>query len=400
MINSNTDEIADASGIAAFFLRFRSKRALARAAVGLALAALAACASAPENAAFEIPVFPPPPADPRFVYERTLTGSGDVIVETGQDKFRRFATGESRRGKGFSKPFGIAVDRGRIYVSDTVSRHVHMLDLVGHQYAEFGVKGNGRLTKPLGLALDDQGRIYVCDGSARRVAVFSRDGEFLTAVGGDDSLLRPSGVAVSKDGSRIYVVDTGGVSSEDHRVRVFSYEGAHIGDIGRRGAGDGEFNLPLAVHMGSDARLHVLDTGNFRVQSFDEQSKVVNIFGRPGRYAGQFSHAKSLTTDPDGRIYVADTGFGVVQVFTSDGRVLMSIGNRSETPGPANFILPAGVAVDVDGRVYVVDQFYAKVDVFRPAFLPPDWPVGTPYHSAPGMGFAEEAAQEAAVEAN
>lgn len=392
MIKARADEMIEIALSAGFMTGFLSLQTLSRAVIALLLAVLAACSSGPKGVAFENPVFPPPPADPRFVYERTLTGSGDVVIETGKDKFRRFATGESRRGIGFSKPFGIAVDRGRLYVSDTVSRHVHMLDLVAHRYAEIGVKGNGRLTKPLGIALDEQGRVYVCDGSARRIAVFSSEGEFLTAVGDDDLLLRPSGVTVSKDGSKIYVVDTGGVSNDSHRVRVFSYEGAHLGDIGRRGAGDGEFNLPLAVHLAPDSLLHVLDTGNFRVQSFDQQSKMVNAFGRPGRYAGQFSHAKSLTTDLDGRIYVADTGFGVVQVFTPDGRVLMSIGNRSETPGPANFILPAGVAVDVDGRVYVVDQFYAKVDVFRPAFLPRDWPIGAPYHSAPGMGFENEPA--------
>lgn len=369
------------------FDRLKRRRLLRGAAIAIGAAAMAACSSGPQNVAFEIPVFPPPPADPRFIYERTITGSSDVVVETGQDKFRRFATGESRRGKGFSKPFGIAVDHGRIFVSDTVSRHVHMLDLAAEQYAEIGVKGNGRLTKPLGLALDDQGRLYVCDGSARRIAIYSREGEFITAVGGDESLMRPSGVAVSKDGAKIYVVDTGGVSSQDHRVRVFSPSGDLLSDIGRRGGGDGEFNLPLAAYMGPNSQLHVLDTGNFRVQSFDENDKPVNKFGRPGRYAGEFSHAKAIATDADGRIYVADTGFGIVQVFTPDGRILMSIGNRSETPGPANFILPAGVAVDVDGRVYVIDQFYAKIDVFRPVFLPADWPVGTPFHDAPGMGF-------------
>ena len=47
----------------------------------------------------------------------------------------------------------------------------------------------------------------------------------------------------------------------------------------------------------------------------------------------------------------------------------MFIGGRSYTPGPANFMLTAGLAVDEDGRVYVVDQYFRKVDVFRPAAL-------------------------------
>lgn len=349
--------------------------------------ATASCASTPAVEKQEPLVYPPPPALPRFVYERTIMGSGDVVVETSADKFRRFATGEQIRGQGFSKPFDILVRRGRIYVSDTVARHVHMLDLNEKRYAEIGVKGNGRLVKPLGLALDEEGRLYVCDGSAKRVVIFSPEGEFLGAVGGERMLERPTGVAVTPDGSRIFVVDTGGVNSRNHRVRVFDPQGRHIADIGERGSGEGEFNLPLNADMGPDGTLRVLDTGNFRVQAFSPELKIVNVFGKPGRYAGNFSHAKGIATDADGRIYIADTGFGVVQIFNPDGRVLMSLGARSETPAPGNFILPAGVSVDRDGRVYVVDQFYRKIDVFRPAFLPEDWPAGADYHATPGYSF-------------
>ncbi len=354
---------------------------------GLLAIAAAACATVPVLEEVKIPVYPPAPALPRFVYERTLTGSGDVMVETSGDRFRRFATGEQIRGKAFSKPFDIEVRHGRIYLSDTVSRRVHMLDLNEKSYVEIGVNGNGRLVKPLGLALDDAGRLYVCDGSAKRVVIFNRDGKFLGAVGGEEMLERPTGVAVDPDGSRIFVVDTGGVDSQNHRVRIFDQEGRHLGDIGERGSAEGEFNLPLNAAMGADHNLRVLDTGNFRVQSFSPELKVNNTFGKPGRYAGDFSHARGIAMDADSRIYVADTGFGNVQIFTSDGSVLLSIGERSETPGPGNFILPAGVSVDLDGRIYVVDQFYSKIDVFRPAFLPEDWPAGRDYHLTAGYSF-------------
>jgi sugar lactone lactonase YvrE len=351
---------------------------------------LVSCASAPVQQEVEIPVYPQPPAPARFVYERTITGSGDIIVETGQDRFRRFATGEVERGKGFAKPFDIVVRHGRIYVSDTVQRKVHMIDLVAHKYQEIGVKGNGRLTKPLGLDLDEQGRLYVCDGTAKRVVIFGPDGEYIGAVGSEEMLERPSGVAVSRDGSKIYVVDTGGVRSQDHRVRVFSPNGDHLGDIGTRGAGAGEFNLPLNANVDEQGILWVLDTGNFRVQSFSPDAKLLNTFGKPGRYAGQFSHAKGIDSDLDGRIYVSDTGFGVVQIFSPDGRVMMSLGNRSESNGPGVLLLPAGVSVDVDGRVYVVDQFFQKVEVFKPVFLPASWPYGQDYHTTPGLGFLDD----------
>ena len=364
----------------------------------VALALLAACATPPPPPEIEFPVYPPPPAPARFIYERTITGSGDVIEETRSDKLKRFATGETIRGRGFAKPFDIVVRSGRLYVSDTVSRRVHMIDLVEKRYAEIGVKGYGRLTKPLGMDLDDFGRLYVCDGSAKRVVVYGPEGEYLTAFGGEEFLERPTGVAVSGDGGRIYVVDTGGVRSPNHGIYVFDGEGRHIGERVGRGAGPGEFNLPLSAAIGPDGGLRVLDTGNFRIQAFSPDLSVIDSFGKPGRYAGNFSHAKGVDIDAEGRIYVSDTGFGVVQIFTPDGRILMSLGNRSENPAPGALLLPAGVAVDFDGRVYVVDQFYRKIDVFRPAFLPEDWPIGRNYREFDGAGFSDDLAEADVVE--
>jgi hypothetical protein len=66
---------------------------------------------------------------------------------------------------------------------------------------------------------------------------------------------------------------------------------------------------------------------------------------------------------------VIDAAFGNFQIFNSKGQLLLSIGNRSNTDGPAKFSLPSSIAVDDDGRVYVVDQYFRKVDVFRPAAL-------------------------------
>jgi len=324
----------------------------------------------------EIPVYPPPPEKPRYIFEESIYSSQSVAPETGMARFKRFATGQSTRGKGFGKPFGIVAMNGRIYVGDTVARRVHAFDYAGKRYFDFGHRGQGRLVKPLGMAGDAAGRVYVCDGTAKRVAIYDTEGKFVMAIGGKDYLQRPSGVAVSRDGSRVYVVDTGGVKSQDHRVRVFDGQGTHLFDIGKRGMGDGEFNLPLSAAVGPNGNLYVVDAGNFRVQVFSPDGQFLSKFGRLGRQFGQFSHPKGIAVEDDGKIFVTDTAFANFQIFNQQGRLLLFIGERNERGGPGVFILPAGIAVDVDGRVYVVDQFFRKVDVFRPADLPADTPRG------------------------
>lgn len=341
------------------------------------VALLASCAAAPEQKEVNL-VYPPPPEQPRYYYEMTITGSGNVAEETASERFRRFATGEAARGQGFGKPFGLVAVAGRIYVGDTLSRHVAMLNFPENTYKEFGNSGIGRLAKPLGMAADAAGRIYVCDGTSKRVVIYDRDGAYISAVGGDEQLERPSAVAVSSDGSRIYVVDTGGVNSQNHRVRVYDQAGSHLYDIGTRGSGPGQFNLPLSAAVAPDGRLYVLDSGNFRVQAFAPDGRYLFEFGSAGRTPGHFSHPKSIAVDRDGKVFVSDSGFANIQIFDAQGRILMFMGNRSDRGGPGDFILPAGVAVDQDGRVYMVDQFFRKIEVFRPATLPKGAPMGQP----------------------
>jgi DNA-binding beta-propeller fold protein YncE len=341
-------------------------------------ALIASCASPGTSAppAAEEPrpdlVFPPPPEQARFVFERTILGSADVISEDSETRWRRVLTGETKTSTGFSKPFDVEACQGRIYVSDTVRRSIMLFDVPNGTFSEFGTTEPGELRKPLGMAIDDDCNLYVVDGSARRVIVYDQDGVFLSAFGGMDMFERPSHVDVDADARYAYVVDTGGVSSQLHRVRVFDIaSGEHVFDIGGRGSGPGEFNLPRDVAVGRDGRIYVVDGANFRVQVFESDGTYVSTFGSIGVYPGQFSRPKGVATDPDGNVYVTDTAFGNFQIFDANGQLLLFVGSRSETLEPARYMLPAGIGVDEDGRVYMVDQFFRKVDVFRPADIGP-----------------------------
>ena len=165
-----------------------------------------------------------------------------------------------------------------------------------------------------------ESQVRPSDITDRRVMVYDADGKFLRAIGSRDVLQRPSDVALSPDGSRLYVVDTGGVDSADHTVHVFdAHSGEATGRIGARGEAEGEFNLPLQATVAPDGTLYVVDSGNFRVEGFDPAGRYRLSFGSVGRFPGQFARPKGIAADPAGNIYVVDTAFGNVQIFDPSG---------------------------------------------------------------------------------
>ena len=335
---------------------------------------LAACAgSSPGLVEIEKPVFPEPPSEPRFYYERTFVSSIDVEIESDESSFERLVTGAQRLGIGMSKPFGVAVHQGRVFVSDTVNRQVFAFDVPQARFLEIGIRDPGQLAKPMGLDVDRQGNLYVCDATLKEVFMYDRDGNFLRKFGEPSMFDRPAGLTVDPEGRRIYVVDTGGVTSQRHQVSVIDVQsGELLRTISRRGDKEGELNLPRDATIAEDGNLYIVDGGNFRVQVFTPEGEFLRSFGGVGRQTGQFSRPKGIGADADGNIYVADTAFGNFQIFNPEGRLLLAVGRRDSNHGPANFMLPAGLAVDEDGRVYMIDQFFKKVDVFRPVAVAED----------------------------
>lgn len=306
-----------------------------------------------------------PPEQPRFVHEAVLRDGDSVRRETEQDRMQRLLVGKDPTADKLLKPLGVASRGGLIYVSDTEARRIAVFDARRRRFFTFGFRFEGELRKPAGIAVDDAHNVYVADVSRKTVIVFDAYGLYQRTIGSEQVFTRPTGVAVSPSGDRVYVVDAAGVESDAHKVVAFDPAGNRLFELGPRGEAPGKFNLPVDAAVARDGTLYVLDSGNFRVQVFDRDGKFVRAFGSVGSAPGQFARPRGIAVGPDGHVYVSDAVFNNVQVFTPQGELLLAVGSRSASDAPGQFRLMAGISVDETNRLYAVDQYFRKVEVIR-----------------------------------
>src|SRR5207244_782280 len=106
-------------------------------------------------------------------------------------------------------PTAVAFDGGgNGYVLDNRRSTIVVFDRASATTARrIGSEGSGpgQLLSPQALAIDGASNIYVADTGNERVARFGTGGNY---VGSFPTDAAPRGIAVSPDGSRIYVADT------------------------------------------------------------------------------------------------------------------------------------------------------------------------------------------------
>jgi sugar lactone lactonase YvrE len=224
-----------------------------------------------------------------------------------------------------------------------------------------------------GVAVADDDRIFVSDGTANSVYLINPDGSLKTIT---SALDMPSAMAFAPDGSLI-VANTGAhtiarIDVETGRVSVIA------GNDGVSGYADGasdqaRFNAPVGVAVNDDGVIFVADTYNDRVRAIDEDGSVRMIAGggEPGFRDGAGGEARfdtpcGIAIDRDGSLLVADTGNHRLRRVKLDGNVttVAGTGDDGELDGKsleASFNQPIAIAVRRDGAIFVASAAESSV---------------------------------------
>lgn len=132
--------------------------------------------------------------------------------------------------------------------------------------------------------------------------------------------------------------------------------------IGRSGSGEGEFQRPRNLAVSPDGeRVYVLDSGNNRVQYFD---KAGNYLGQWDSAAGiRFSEPWGIAVDGMGNVYMADTWNNRIVKTDAEGNVLTTWYANDPSDG-RSFYGPRAIAVSSENIVYVCDTGYKRIMVY------------------------------------
>ncbi len=251
------------------------------------------------------------------------------------------------------------------------------------------------LNAPSGVAVDNQGNLYIADTLNSRVRKVTADGIITTVAGngtagyaGDGysakeaELNDPRGIVLDSQGN-LYIAD-----SKNYVVRKVTTDGVistiagiagsygHSGDEGL--AVEAMLKQPFGLAVDSQDNLYIADIQDQVIRKVTTDGKISTVAGQSGivGYTGdggpatdaQFHNPTGVVVDNQNNLYIADMDNNVIRKVTASG-VISTIAGQFGTNGyggdggPATQGLirgPSGVALDTYGNLYII-EFYNNV---------------------------------------
>lgn len=288
----------------------------------------------------------------------------DVSTYAGLPGNAGFLDGTTANAK-FNSPHGICVDDlGTLYIADRYNNRIRKITKLGvvSTLAGSGIPGSNDGTgvaatfnEPWAVACDAQGNIYVADSKNYKIRKITSAGVVTTIAGtgvfgttnGAANIAQfgfPSGIAVTKDGTIIYVVDR--MTQTIRKIQAGTVS-TFAGTVYLNGSADGQgasarFDHPYSVCLDNANNLLVADEWNNKIRKITPGGLVSTLAGSgsPGATNGtgtaaSFNGPWGIAVDTLGNAYVGDGNNYTIRKIFPGGNVTTYSG-ISGTPGYTN----------------------------------------------------------------
>ncbi|MBN2773592.1 MAG: T9SS type A sorting domain-containing protein, partial [Prolixibacteraceae bacterium] len=245
----------------------------------------------------------------------------------------------------FWGPSSVVIDKsGNLFVAEFNNHRIRKITPEGlvSTIAGSGVAGYfdstgiyAQFNHPSGIAVDDEGNIYVSEEANHSIRKILPDGSVSTLAG--------DGLAGFKDSTGIYA----------------------------------QFNTPQGIDVDSAGNVYVADYSNNRIRKITKDGIVTTIAGEiSGFYDGsvefaQFRGPADIAIDKDGNILVCDSRNHRIRKISSEGWVSTVTGNseggfKDGPQGTALFWYPFGITIDKWGNLIVTDGLNESIRRISP----------------------------------
>ena len=307
----------------------------------------------------------------------------------------------------FAFPSGLAINKnGTVYISDTKNHRIRVIDgdqvrtLAGYSKDKnsYGLAiggyqdGNAEtalFNQPRGLALADNGVLYVADSGNGCIRAVDTTGTVSTLLKG---LNYPTDLVIGPS-QEIYVTET-----LNHRILKVLPNGQwsvlagggntqkdslSLGDLADGKGETAKFNEPTGLALGQNGLLYVADSGNQRIRTVSQDGLVTTLAGsgldsipntnyKTGGFLdgsasiARFNFPSSVTVDMDGAILVADAYNHRIRKISSDGQVstVAGTGKHGKQNGfleQCQFDGPVYLRLTPEGTLIIVDQLNHQI---------------------------------------
>jgi hypothetical protein len=131
-------------------------------------------------------------------------------------------------------------------------------------------------------------------------ATFVQELQIGDATGADPYLFRTISDAIVANDRTIWILETAGRGGNPPSVRQFDAKGKFIRNVGRTGAGPGEYRSPIGIGQLPDGRVVVRDVGQSRINVYAPDGKSVDTWTLPTPYSWISNLGGGLDVDANG----------------------------------------------------------------------------------------------------
>lgn len=262
------------------------------------------------------------------------------------------------KGWNFGQTSGVSVDQDdNVWVFNRGPHPVIEFDKNGSFLQSWG---DGMIKSSHGIRVDPEGNIWCVDVKGHVILKFTPAGKLLMTLGGlqsggnndsQDAFNEPTGIAFTP--TLDFYISDGYVNA---RVVKFNRDGEYLTHWGKKGVGDGEFNLVHDVCLDARGRVYVADRTNSRVQIFDATGGYLGKWTDVGQPWGLTYVAR------ENAIYMCDGLNNRIVKLNLDGEILGVLSSHGRVPGKLDFA--HNIAVDSTGAIYVAEIKNWRVQKF------------------------------------